>query len=201
MDGSDAYQPRAGDTARLVRRAQQGDQAALDGLVERFGRMVLGVARRIVRHPEDAEDVGQEVFIKLVRHVDQVDSRRPIEPWLVQVTVNTAKSLRSRRPSRLEQPLLDREHPETGNESAADGGLATEDVRDAIRAACATLTDREHEVFALRDLEQLDTALVAEALGISAVTVRRLSAKARQKVAAWLRAHRPELCPPPDSEG
>ena len=54
------------------------------------------------------------------------------------------------------------------------------------------LTEREREVMILRDLQDLDSATIAEALEITPVTVRRLSGEARRKVVEWMRRHRPD---------
>ena len=168
-----------------------GDAAAFDALVARFGALVLRVARSIVGET-DAEDVAQEVFLRLYRAVGSVDPDRPLEPFLVRIAVNVSRSQRGRRARRREERLeaaADREGrgPRTG------AALHAEDVRRALLDASAALTERERLVFRLRDLEGLEVSVVAGALGIAPVTVRRLSGNARGKVVAWLRRHRPEL--------
>lgn len=152
--------------------------------------MVLAVARRVARSRDDADDIAQEVFLRFYRAIDRVDPERPLEPWLVRLTVNAARTQVARRPQRREDEL---------DESTADPGrgpaaaVVQRQLREALNTAVGTLPEREREVFLLRDLEGLDAAVVAEALGISEITVRRQSCEARKKVAAWFRAHRPEL--------
>ncbi|GAB4224806.1 MAG: sigma-70 family RNA polymerase sigma factor [Acidobacteriota bacterium] len=174
----------------LIRRAQAGDAAAFDALVAQFGALVLRVARSIVGET-DAEDVAQEVFLRLYRALASVDPERPLEPFLVRIAVNAARTERGRRGRRREDVL------EAARDRAGGAGpgaaVHADDVRRALLAASATLTERERLVFRLRDLEGLEAPVVAEALGIAAVTVRRLSGNARSKVIAWLRIHRPEL--------
>ncbi len=175
----------------LIRRAQTGDIEAFDRLVARHGRLVLSMARTVTRQQQDAEDVAQEAFLRLYRALDRIDPERPLEAWLVRVTINAARSYVSRNPARSEEELDPaREEasasPDPGREF--DGG----EVRDALNEAIKGLTLREREVFLLRDVQEIETSIIAEALGISSVTVRRLSSTSRTKVQAWFIANRPE---------
>lgn len=150
---------------------------------------MLSLARRVLKHREEAEDVAQETFLRLYRTLGHVDPDRPLEPWLVRLTINVARSQLTRRPQRREEDLPD----ERAGGSDPFDDLHQRQLRDALEAAIAALPDREREVFILREQEGLDVAVIAEALGISDVTVRRQSMEARRKVAAWFRRHRPEL--------
>lgn len=175
-------------------RARAGDARAFDRLVERHGRLVLSVARNLLGHREDAEDVAQEVFLRFYRSLGRFDPSRPVEPWLVRITVNCARSHRRRRDRDGMSSLED-----TPGEPAAPRGkgpgaaLDAAEVRAALRAGLATLPERERLVFVLRDVQGLEVTVVAEALGVSPVTVRRQSMEGRKKLLAWLRAHRPDL--------
>ena len=178
--------------AELVRAAQAGDRDALDQLVTRHGRRVLSVARGVTRHREDAEDVAQEVFVRLLRTIGRVDPERPIEAWLVRLTLNAARSARSRSPRRREDGL---EAAGAGLAAPPDQGRAVEEAqfRAALADASLVLGEREREVFLLRDVEGLEVSVIAEVFQVAEVTVRRQSSDARRKVIEWFRAHRPEL--------
>jgi RNA polymerase sigma-70 factor, ECF subfamily len=178
--------------ADLVRAAQAGDRDALDQLVTRHGRRVLSVARGVTRHREDAEDVAQEVFVRLMRTIGRVDPERPIEAWLVQLTLNAARSACSRSPRRREDGL---EAAGAGLAAPPDQGRAVEEAqfRAALTDASQVLGEREREVFLLRDVEGLEVSVIAEVFHVAEVTIRRQSSDARRKVIEWFRAHRPEL--------
>ena len=185
--------PEVALDTELLRRAQAGDRAAFDELVSRYGRLVLSLARRVTGHRQEAEDVAQEAFLRLYRSLGRVDPERPLEPWLVRLTVNAARDQKART-RRLQEDDL----PEEGIGVAADDpSREVENVhlRRALQRAVETLPEREREVFLLRDLQGIEVDVIAEALGISEVTVRRQSGEARRKVAAWFRAHHPEWLP------
>ncbi|NJN64381.1 MAG: sigma-70 family RNA polymerase sigma factor [Acidobacteria bacterium] len=108
------------------------------------------------------------------------------------LTVNAARTVATRSASRREDALEDLSPPTTPNDGP-HAPIEAADVRRAVLSAAGELTERERLVFLLRDVQGLDAATVGEALGITAVTVRRLSGNARAKVIEWLRRHRPEL--------
>ncbi len=181
----------------LLRRAQAGDRDAFDALVSLHARMVLAVARRITAHREDAEDVAQEVFVRFYRALSKVDPARPVAPWLIRTTLNAAKSAVSRSPRRREDGL------DAAPERAAEGASADPErpLRDGQFRACLdeavlALSGREREVFTLRDVHGLEVEVIAAALNVSDVTVRRQSGDARRKVLAWFRKHHPEYVGP-----
>lgn len=176
----------------LLRLAQAGDREAFDSLVSRHGRMVLSIAKGVTRNTADAEDVAQEVFVRFFRSLKRVDPERPLEPWLVRLTLNAAKSLVGRSPRLREQILPDPEAQASAGGGPAEA-LNRQEFSNALGEALNSLADREREVFQLRDLQGLDTGLIAEALGVSDITVRRQSGEARRKVLEWFRRHRPEF--------
>src|SRR5471030_2156917 len=91
-----AAQSAAGDTdgALLDRFIGQRDPAAFEDLVRRHGPMVLGVCRRVLGHPQDAEDAFQAVFLVLVRKALSVSPRELVGNWLYGVAHQTAVRLR-----------------------------------------------------------------------------------------------------------
>ncbi|MFN7966109.1 MAG: sigma-70 family RNA polymerase sigma factor [Acidobacteriota bacterium] len=176
-----------------MRRAQTGDERAFDEIVARFGSLVLVVARSITRHRQDAEDVAQEAFLKLFRTLDRCDPDRPLEPWLVKLTLNAARNRVARRPERREDELGAEAVWPADRKSDPSAALRQRELRAALLEAMAGLPQRAREVFLLREVNGLETAWVAEAMGITEVTVRRLASEARLRVTEWLRVHRPEL--------
>lgn len=155
---------------------------------------MLAVAKAMARHREDAEDIAQEALLRFFRSLDRIDPTRPIEGWLVQITLNVARSFRSRRPMRREEELEPHGEQLVGpSGSSPETGLRRAELRAALRQALETTSVREREAFILRDLQGLETAVVAIALSVAEVTVRRLSTDARAKVLAWFRRERPDL--------
>src|SRR4029077_14819394 len=91
----------------LMKRAQKGDGAAFNQLVLAYRKRILGTIARLIAHPEDVEDVGQEVFLRLYFSLDQLRSADVFEPWLYRLTVNAAYDYLRKRRRRMESRMAD----------------------------------------------------------------------------------------------
>lgn len=129
--------------AALVRRCLTGDSAACRELVERFQGDVLAVCRRLLSHAHDAEDVAQEVFLRIFRSLRRWDSQRPLRPWVLGITVNRCRTWIARRGKGPE--LADFLHEAPDRRPADD----STELRTEIRAAVDSLRDEYREVFVL----------------------------------------------------
>ena len=74
----------------VIKRAQSGDGAAFNEIVLAYRKRILGTIARLIGRPEDVEDVGQEVFLRLYFALDQLRTAEVFEPWLYRLTVNAA---------------------------------------------------------------------------------------------------------------
>src|SRR5262245_20349544 len=83
------------DSELLERFVARRDEAAFEALVRRHGPMVLGVCRRILRNPADAEDAFQATFLVLVRKASSVRPRGMVGNWLYGVAHNTARDAKA----------------------------------------------------------------------------------------------------------
>jgi RNA polymerase sigma factor (sigma-70 family) len=135
--------------AALVERARAGDDRALAAIVDRCTPLVRSVAHRYVRRSSDVDDVAQEVWLTLTRHLHRIESPASTRAWLARVTTHAAwRMLRhERRLASLaevgEQAALD-DTEETGLRRAGDGA-----TRAAVRSALAGLAPRDRRMMEL----------------------------------------------------
>ena len=170
---------------QLLERFRRGDASAFDEIVAHLHPMVFRVAIRLLGNREDAEDVVQETFWNLYRASASLRNPACLQAWLYRSTVNGARSHLSRSRRRLE-----RRPPETPVWEAAAPGVNVAEIlllRDAIEQALAELTAKEREALVLRDIEGLEIAEVAAAMGVFTVTVRTHLSRARLKLRQILR--------------
>lgn len=168
--------------AALVTRCLSGDPGAARELVERFQSDVLAVCRRLLCHQHDAEDVAQEVFIRVFRSLGRWDRTRPLRPWVLGITVNrcrTAIGKRGRGPE-----LADYLH-DAPDRRPADDSL---ELAREIRAAVDALRDDYREVFVLFHESGQPYEAIAEAIGRPVGTVKTWLHRARLEVLDRLRA-------------
>jgi len=90
------------DDATLVRRCLRGEAGAIQQLVERYQAEVYGLCVRLLNHRHDAEDVTQEVFLRVFRSLKGWDPTRALKPWIVGIAVNRCRTWLSQRVKRPE---------------------------------------------------------------------------------------------------
>ena len=129
--------------AALVRRCLTGDPAACRELVEKYQSDVFTVCQRLLAHCHDAEDVTQEVFLRVFRSLRRWDSERPLRPWILGIAVNRCRTWVVRRAKGPE--LADYLH-EAPDQRPADDSV---ELRTEIRAAVDALRGDYREVFVL----------------------------------------------------
>jgi RNA polymerase sigma-70 factor (ECF subfamily) len=84
----------------LILRVQRGDTAAFEKLVEGYVRRARAIAMRLMRNTEDADDLVQDAFLRVLQKIESVDPERPFGPWFFRVLVNTGLDTHRRRRTR-----------------------------------------------------------------------------------------------------
>lgn len=118
------------DDAILVRRCLRGDDTAIHQLVNRYQAEVYGLCVRLLNHRHDAEDVTQEVFLRVFRSLRGWDSRRPLKPWIMGITVNRCRTWLSQRARRPE--LVDYLQDTLPGPAADDSGELIQEIQHAV---------------------------------------------------------------------
>ena len=135
---------------------------SVGALFSRHGEALLRLARRITGSDADSEEAVADTFLALVAKDDPLDPERDPWPYLRRAVLNRSLNVlrrRRRAPAIVPNAVLDRRAARNSNVALLRDGLAR-------------LSERQGEVFALRHIEGLTTAEVAEALGIAPATVR-----------------------------
>jgi RNA polymerase sigma-70 factor (ECF subfamily) len=162
---------------------------AFDLLVNAYRRRVHALAWSIVRDRQGAEDVAQDVFVKLWRALPRYDGRAQLSTWIYAITRNASISaLRGRRPEvSLDDPDVLVAAEAAGAESAGDDGRrhAAELDRTLARHV-AGLPDKQRQVVTLYYLEERSCEEVAAMLAMPVNTVKTHLHRARAKLAAEL---------------
>jgi RNA polymerase sigma-70 factor (ECF subfamily) len=167
----------------ILDAARSGDLPAFDLLMRQHERLVLVTALRMTGSLPDAQDVSQEVFLKLYRNLGKLASEDVVASWLYRVTVNACHDLR-RRPAR-EDPLENAGQLASGGADPHQAFADSERSR-ALELSLRMLPEKERAALVLRDLEGLSTEEVARVLGSSEATVRSQVSKARVKVKGFV---------------
>ena len=154
-----------------LRKARSGDAAAFRTVVETVARYAFNLAYRMTSDAADAEDLTQEIFLRLFQNMKKYDPARPFAPWFRRVATNTALNWCRGRKSRP-IPL---DNLEIATDPASTPG-ADAVLRKAIRA----LPEEYRVVVSLRYLEDLSIGEIAEAIGSPTGTVKTWLFRARE---------------------
>jgi RNA polymerase sigma-70 factor (ECF subfamily) len=179
----------------LVRKAQGGDRAAFEELVKKYYRQIYRWALGITRDPDDADDVVQEVLVRLHKRIESYAGKSQFSTWLFQVTRNTALG-QQRKLARRRNLLLGFRRTEHEAEISSDqtmGQLQTSQMVDHVRVLYEALPTRQRQVFDLADLQGFKPSEVGEMLGMNPVTVRANLCKARRAIRAKILERYPEM--------
>ncbi len=173
----------------LIARAQRGDPTAFRGLVDRWYARVYRWAVGHTGDPDDADDVTQQVLVRLHLGLGRFRGGARFSTWLYQVTRNAARDVHRRHARRLR--AMDRMRQLADAPAAAADPAAEVERRetvDAARAALARLPGRQREVFDLVELQGYEAHEAASLLGVSAATARTHLFRARRAVRAAMLA-------------
>src|SRR5215216_1072930 len=111
----------------LIKRAQKGDSSAFNEIVLAYRKRILGTIARLISRPDDVEDVGQDVFLRLYFSLDQLRTPEVFEPWLYRLTVNAAYDYLRKQRRRNESRMSDLSEEQVLIADALAGGKAAED--------------------------------------------------------------------------
>ena len=174
---------------RLVQRLRDREQGALEMLMGRYADRVYRLAYGITRNAPDAEEVVQDVFLKLFRAIDSFEERAALGTWIYRIATNEALNKRREVEVPLEEqlPAFEPDGHRHGDRAflLADWSVSPEvqalsrETRERVREAIDILPEAYRVVLLLRDLEELSNEEAAEVLGDSVPSVKSRLHRAR----------------------
>jgi RNA polymerase sigma-70 factor, ECF subfamily len=161
----------------LISRAAGGDPSAFQALVERHRSMVYRVAYQFAGNHHDAEDIAQEVFIKVYRSLDRFRQDSQVTSWMYRIVMNACIDHRRRqRPAiaapfgeEAEQRMLNTPEDTPGPEDRAYAG----ELGQVLESEIGRLPNGQRIVFVMRHHQGMKLCEIAEALGLAEGTVKR----------------------------
>jgi RNA polymerase sigma-70 factor, ECF subfamily len=163
--------------AELIARAAGGDVSAFQALVERHRAMVYRVAYQFAGNHHDAEDIAQEVFIKIYRSLDRFRQDAQLTSWMYRIAMNAcidhSRRLRAGTAApfgeEAEQKMLNTPEDRPGPEAAAYAG----ELGQVLEHEIGRLPNGQRIVFVMRHHQGMKLCEIADALGLAEGTVKR----------------------------
>ena len=164
--------------AKLIEQHLRGNSMALSQLWLRYDRLVYGIAHGVVCSHETAEDIRQEVFLKVYEQLPQLREPTKFKSWLRNITYNTCYSwLRRQKPTEPLESLTDGEHPTI---ASIEADVERRELRTLLRQMVDRLPEDYRTVIELRYFEGLSVAKIAEFLELPETTIRWRIRQARE---------------------
>jgi len=170
----------------LIRRCLRGDEAAWETIVRHYWRKVFNVAYKFVGKHDEAEDLTQEIFLKIFKSLDTFDRRANFQTWLISVSRNLC--IDHYRSVRKERETIDRdvdasELTPISKEIGAIALLEQQDRVALLRQALAELPDALKTAVLMRDIQEMSYQEIARKLRLPEGTVKSRINRGRTELA------------------
>jgi len=189
------------DEVVLVKQCRQGDSAAMERLILRYQNRIYNVILKICADPDDAAELTQETFVKIIENINKFEGRSGFYTWAFRIAVNLTLNY-CRRNVKLGFRSLDAEQVQYNSQAkqllrqflSDDSSLEpavvaqNREMCEIAVEALMKLDDAQRAVVVLRDIEGMDYARIAEVLDIKLGTVRSRLSRARSRLRQILEA-------------
>lgn len=187
IESADATEPEPApgplDAGQLVRQCQAGSREAFALLVGQYQERIYNFLLKLTRQPHDAEDLAQETFFKVWKHIGRFDGRSSFSTWLFTVAKRTAfNHLRSRRPV-----FDDSGVPEEADLADPASLLVQQEEGRQLWGLARTLPPKQYQVLWLRYGEGFSVGEIAQIMGIYSIHARVLLHRGRNQLAKLLK--------------
>ena len=172
----------------LIKRAQKGDSAAFNEVVLAYRKRILGTISRLIAHPEDVEDVAQEVFLRLYFSLDQLRAPEVFEHWLHRLTQNAAYDYLRKQRRRQEFRMSDLSEQQVLMADATAGGKAEQTelhqkkIRESVDALLGAVSEADRILLMLKEVEGLSLKELEKIYRVNENALKVRLFRARQRV-------------------
>jgi RNA polymerase sigma-70 factor (ECF subfamily) len=175
---------------RLMLQVREGNATAFEELVRKYQQRLVGILEHLVGHRQQAEDLAQEVFLRVYRARNSYEPRAKFSTWLFTIANNVARNSRRGLARRISTRSVGGEEDNSSDlplaemVQAASGVMPSRqlekaEVAELVRLALASLGERQRMVLLLGKFENMNYDDIAQAMGLSRSAVKSLALRAR----------------------
>ena len=183
------------DDAILVERCRRGDSAAMEQLIIKYQNRIHNVILKVCANPDDAAELTQETFVKIIEKIDKFEGRSGFYTWAFRIAVNLTLNY-CQRSVRLGYRSLDADDSEhsrqakaqlkqfLSDDSSPDPAAVAEsrDLCEIVVKALMKLEEAHRAVVVLRDIEGMSYAQIAKVIDVEVGTVKSRLSRARSNL-------------------
>ncbi|TMA07374.1 MAG: sigma-70 family RNA polymerase sigma factor [Deltaproteobacteria bacterium] len=174
----------------LVQKARDGDRSAFNQLILKYRNRVMGIATRMIGDQTEAEDLAQDVFVKVFHGLEDFQGDALFSTWLYRITTNSCLNQRKKRSlrTRMHESLEAAELILPTSSSNPHTLLERKELKVCVEKAIQALPREQRMVLVLRDIEWLSYEEIADCLALELGTVRSRLHRARLEVQERIKA-------------
>src|ERR1700739_1236573 len=172
----------------IIERARSGDDAAFNQVVQAYRKRILGTIARLIGRPEDVEDVGQEVFLRLYYSLDPLRTPAGFEPLLYRWTVNASYDYLRKQRRRNEARMSDLSEQQVLLADAAAGGKVSsgdrrrKQVKELVDSLLGAVSEQDRILLTLKEVEGLSLKELEKIYSVNENALKVRLFRARQRV-------------------
>ena len=183
----------------LIERARSGDAGAFNQVVQAYRKRILGTIARLIGRPDDVEDVGQEVFLRLYYALEQLRTPEVFEPWLYRLTVNAAydylrkqKRRKESRMSDLSEQAVVMADAEAGTKADAEETRRIK-IRELVQSLLGKISEEDRILLLMKEVEGLSLRELEAIYKVSETALKVRLFRVRQRVLKAFADGKPEV--------
>lgn len=180
----------------LIRKCLEGDEKSFEKLLNRYKGPVFSICLRMVRNRDDAEDISQDVFIRVFNMLDRYNPSFPFSSWLFRITSNLCIDFLRKN----KRTVLSIDSPVEGkdgemlrqfesNEQGPEKRMELKEKMEYLEQSIGTLPERYRIIVIMRHQEHLSYEQISEMLGIPLGTVKARIHRARKMIVEYFNKH------------
>jgi RNA polymerase sigma-70 factor (ECF subfamily) len=183
----------------LIERARAGDAGAFNQIVQAYRKRILGTIARLIGRPDDVEDVGQEVFLRLYYALEQLRTPEVFEPWLYRLTVNAAYDYLRKQKRRKESRMSDLSEQAVIMADAEAGTKAEVEetrrlkIRELVQSLLGKISEEDRILLLMKEVEGLSLKELEKVYKVSENALKVRLFRARQRVLKAFADEKPEV--------
>jgi len=180
------------DDNLLVGRCRKGDSRAMESLIIKYQDRIYNIILKMCRNPDDAAELTQDTFVKIIQNIDKFQSRSSFYTWIFRIAVNLTINY-CKRNAKMGFKSLDTEDVQENpnarkalkvllkDEHSSNPAViaSNKELIDLIVWSLGRLDENQRAVVVLRDIEGMNYAQMADILGLSLGTVKSRLSRAR----------------------
>ena len=178
----------------IIRRAQAGDMAAFEQIVQTYEKRVILAAMQVCRNQQDAEDITQDVFVSVYRNIGSFRFEASFYSWIYRITMNMA--FNHSRQKKYHEFLTSEENDDNYYAIAEDETTEfseNTDFQAVLDGVLKKLPDKQRTVFIMRYCQHLKIKEIAVILNVGEGTVKKYLFRAQEKLRVLLKPFKNQL--------